>query len=192
MRALNLGREEWDSNPRMSCPINGFQDRRLRPLGHPPRWEPIGSNGSSVARTRPLTGRQLRPLFAGPWLSIPPGLLTARSKRLPSPKCGSRSREPDPEIERYVPYRGEVFQNRRREAEHGISRFSPRRHPARTPGSAGRPVRGPVPIRPWAQIRTIDPAAGKSLRSQGGPGLARLTAYPGVCRGLQGSRSGAL
>ena len=29
-------REEWDSNPRMSCPINGFQDRRLRPLGHPP------------------------------------------------------------------------------------------------------------------------------------------------------------
>ena len=29
-------REEWDSNPRMSCLINGFQDRRLRPLGHPP------------------------------------------------------------------------------------------------------------------------------------------------------------
>ena len=39
-------REEWDSNPRMSCPINGFQDRRLRPLGHPP-------GRSVVARHRP-------------------------------------------------------------------------------------------------------------------------------------------
>ncbi len=43
----NVGRrEEWDSNPRMSCPINGFQDRRLRPLGHPP-------GRSVVARHRP-------------------------------------------------------------------------------------------------------------------------------------------
>jgi hypothetical protein len=32
-------REEWDSNPRASCPANGFQDRRLRPLGHPPGAE---------------------------------------------------------------------------------------------------------------------------------------------------------
>ena len=29
-------REGWDSNPRAGCPANGFQDRRLRPLGHPP------------------------------------------------------------------------------------------------------------------------------------------------------------
>ena len=28
-------RREWDSNPRYSCPYSGFQDRRLRPLGHP-------------------------------------------------------------------------------------------------------------------------------------------------------------
>jgi hypothetical protein len=29
-------REGWDSNPRAGRPANGFQDRRLRPLGHPP------------------------------------------------------------------------------------------------------------------------------------------------------------
>ena len=29
-------REDRDSNPGASCPANGFQDRRLRPLGHPP------------------------------------------------------------------------------------------------------------------------------------------------------------
>ena len=28
-------RREWDSNPRYSRPYSGFQDRRLRPLGHP-------------------------------------------------------------------------------------------------------------------------------------------------------------
>ena len=30
-----LWRREWDSNPRYSHPYSGFQDRRLRPLGHP-------------------------------------------------------------------------------------------------------------------------------------------------------------
>jgi 5-formyltetrahydrofolate cyclo-ligase len=30
------GRGEWDSNPRAGYPANGFQDRHLRPLGHPP------------------------------------------------------------------------------------------------------------------------------------------------------------
>ena len=28
-------RRDWDSNPGASFPANGFQDRRLRPLGHP-------------------------------------------------------------------------------------------------------------------------------------------------------------
>jgi hypothetical protein len=28
-------RTEWDSNPRESCPSAGFQDRCLKPLGHP-------------------------------------------------------------------------------------------------------------------------------------------------------------
>ncbi len=32
---LQNWRREWDSNPRYSCPYSGFQDRRLRPLGHP-------------------------------------------------------------------------------------------------------------------------------------------------------------
>jgi hypothetical protein len=28
-------RKGWDSNPRVSCPTAGFQDRCLKPLGHP-------------------------------------------------------------------------------------------------------------------------------------------------------------
>ena len=28
-------RKGWDSNPRTSCPVAGFQDRCLKPLGHP-------------------------------------------------------------------------------------------------------------------------------------------------------------
>ena len=28
-------RKGWDSNPRWSCPHGGFQDRCLKPLGHP-------------------------------------------------------------------------------------------------------------------------------------------------------------
>ena len=34
--ATGRTREEWDSNPRAPCGTNDFQDRRLRPLGHPP------------------------------------------------------------------------------------------------------------------------------------------------------------
>jgi hypothetical protein len=33
-RQLNFARRKRDSNPRVSYPTNGFQDRRLRPLGH--------------------------------------------------------------------------------------------------------------------------------------------------------------
>jgi hypothetical protein len=28
-------RKEWDSNPRRACTLGGFQDRCLKPLGHP-------------------------------------------------------------------------------------------------------------------------------------------------------------
>jgi hypothetical protein len=31
----NYWRKGWDSNPRWSCPHGGFQDRCLKPLGHP-------------------------------------------------------------------------------------------------------------------------------------------------------------
>ena len=31
---FEIWRRKRDSNPRASCPANGFQDRRLRPLGH--------------------------------------------------------------------------------------------------------------------------------------------------------------
>ena len=30
-----IRRRGWDSNPRTSCPVNGFQDRAVRPLRHP-------------------------------------------------------------------------------------------------------------------------------------------------------------
>lgn len=30
-----IWRTEWDSNPRYSCLYDGFQDRCLKPLGHP-------------------------------------------------------------------------------------------------------------------------------------------------------------
>ena len=44
-------RRDWDSNPGASFPANGFQDRRLRPLGHPsvqcPAW---GAAGSMISR----------------------------------------------------------------------------------------------------------------------------------------------
>ena len=30
----NLWRRGWDSNPRMSCPIAGFQDQCFQPLSH--------------------------------------------------------------------------------------------------------------------------------------------------------------
>src|SRR3990170_3621722 len=45
-------REGWDSNPRAGCPANGFQDRRLRPLGHPPAGESSGPNPCIVVRQR--------------------------------------------------------------------------------------------------------------------------------------------
>ena len=47
----SLWRRDWDSNPGASFPANGFQDRRLRPLGHPsvqcPAW---GAAGSMISR----------------------------------------------------------------------------------------------------------------------------------------------
>ena len=35
MGIFSLWRMVRDSNPRMGCPINGFQDRRIRPLCQP-------------------------------------------------------------------------------------------------------------------------------------------------------------
>src|ERR1700730_7773934 len=31
----SIWRKEWDSNPRWACVHGGFQDRCLKPLGHP-------------------------------------------------------------------------------------------------------------------------------------------------------------
>ena len=35
MKALHQWRMGWDSNPRYGSPYGGFQDRCLKPLGHP-------------------------------------------------------------------------------------------------------------------------------------------------------------
>jgi hypothetical protein len=43
-------REDRDSNPGAGCPANGFQDRRLRPLGHPP-------DGNLAAQMPPTAGQ---------------------------------------------------------------------------------------------------------------------------------------
>jgi hypothetical protein len=36
-RSPGTARTEWDSNPRYACTHGGFQDRCLKPLGHPSR-----------------------------------------------------------------------------------------------------------------------------------------------------------
>jgi hypothetical protein len=65
-------REGWDSNPRGTRAPNGFQDRRLRPLGHPPRGDGTGWNRGSMlspyagsrmdeAAGRVLNWRPMRP-----------------------------------------------------------------------------------------------------------------------------------
>ena len=46
-----IWRKGWDSNPRWSCPHGGFQDRCLKPLGHPSgtceagEGRPVGGEG---------------------------------------------------------------------------------------------------------------------------------------------------
>ena len=50
-----MKRREWDSNPRRYY-LNGFQDRRLRPLGHP----------SSLCEGIPLPQRASRPFDPPP------------------------------------------------------------------------------------------------------------------------------
>src|SRR5688572_29780134 len=49
---VGIASAEWrmgrDSNPRNACTSSGFQDRRLKPLGHPSDWEqsprPLGAS----------------------------------------------------------------------------------------------------------------------------------------------------
>ncbi len=40
----------WDSNPRYGCPHGGFQDRCLKPLGHP-------SSPGAANRTEGASGK---------------------------------------------------------------------------------------------------------------------------------------
>jgi hypothetical protein len=51
IRAMHHSCANHDSNPGASCPANGFQDRRLRPLGHPPGAILAGSRGRSATLT---------------------------------------------------------------------------------------------------------------------------------------------
>ena len=45
-------RREWDSNPRTSCPVIGFQDRPVRPLRHP-----AGRQGSPAPQANSTESR---------------------------------------------------------------------------------------------------------------------------------------
>src|SRR2546427_3694886 len=65
-------REDRDSNPGASCPANGFQDRRLRPLGHPPgehldRFEALAGVPSSDKQRRSMDGFLCPDLFCSPF-----------------------------------------------------------------------------------------------------------------------------
>ena len=59
-------RREWDSNPRYSHPYSGFQDRRLRPLGHP-------STPYSISEPSPLSppSRCIQPVIQASTPSFP-------------------------------------------------------------------------------------------------------------------------
>jgi hypothetical protein len=48
LRILAIWRKGWDSNPRYPCRHAGFQDRCLKPLGHP------SLRGFSIAYRKPL------------------------------------------------------------------------------------------------------------------------------------------
>jgi hypothetical protein len=59
-------REDWDSNPGAGCPANGFQDRRLRPLGHPPGLMLPGRNPrTSVTGPRAQPSSHVEPRKLG-------------------------------------------------------------------------------------------------------------------------------
>ena len=75
-------RREWDSNPRYSHPYSGFQDRRLRPLGHP-------STAYSISESSPC--RRL----SGPCTIIDPlPPLSEGVTIISAPRRHSRARRP--------------------------------------------------------------------------------------------------
>ena len=63
-------REDWDSNPGTGRPVNGFQDRRLRPLGHPPGGMLLRDRAS--ASVTPYEGRTPLCTLAGMDDRVPP------------------------------------------------------------------------------------------------------------------------
>src|SRR5581483_8516486 len=68
-------RRGWDSNPRGACTPIGFQDRRLRPLGHPagcePRYRgPLVSASAPSPRPAHLTCNWSRVRGGYPWVPV--------------------------------------------------------------------------------------------------------------------------
>jgi hypothetical protein len=94
-------RKGWDSNPRWACTHGGFQDRCLKPLGHPStspesvrnsagalRNERCGplhhrtqlpSSVERTARARQRPGPQHALPMHGAWVTTRPGIGTARA-----------------------------------------------------------------------------------------------------------------
>src|SRR5215210_5820689 len=64
LRALELPgkRRGWDSNPRTTCAVNGFQDRPVRPLRHPAERKSVAVVGiresRAETRARALSGSE--------------------------------------------------------------------------------------------------------------------------------------
>ena len=50
LRILAIWRKGWDSNPRYPCRHAGFQDRCLKPLGHPSVTSDINHPAEGISR----------------------------------------------------------------------------------------------------------------------------------------------
>src|SRR4029077_13481579 len=65
----SIWRKEWDSNPRWACVHGGFQDRCLKPLGHPSiRLESLAPPKSTLLEKTPfatlLLPKRLRSVYS--------------------------------------------------------------------------------------------------------------------------------
>ena len=81
-------RKGWDSNPRWSCPHGGFQDRCLKPLGHPSRRIRYDLRRGSDRRQQAGSHERLRATLRRSEYAV-----GKPSRSFPNPACQVR-REP--------------------------------------------------------------------------------------------------
>lgn len=78
-RSMFLWRKGWDSNPRCPCRHAGFQDRCLKPLGHPSKPLTLFSYSRTAASQSEATQRQFGSLGQ-------PIAVRQREQRRPCPR----------------------------------------------------------------------------------------------------------